>query len=310
MQDAPAGPCLAPALAARCWVPTTTTTTTSTDNNNALTASMQRIISGVAVEPTDPVEAVRALPSCARARCGMCHALIEPITVQRRRGPRAIAVCMECDADDGDRCSMLRADGSDAWGQVLRPGCSEQEGIGGRSAAASLRSRWVCISDTHNQHGKMQDLPAGDVLIHAGDFTMTGTLVEVEEFLKWFAAQPFQHKILIAGNHEPTAHEAYYAEHWPKFHPGQSSDAGSSLPIRVISPEGGRQDDAKIRRLLRSTPGVTYLEDSGTSVLGSRYSGPPGLRTSSLATPHGALELTAALKRRKSGSRSPPRPTF
>jgi hypothetical protein len=147
-------------------------------------------------------------------------------------------------------------------------------------------------------------------LIHAGDFTMTGTLVEVEEFLKWFAAQPFQHKILIAGNHEPTAHEAYYAEHWPKFHPGQSSDAGSSLPIRVISPEGGRQDDAKIRRLLRSTPGVTYLEDSGTSVLGSRYSGPPGLRTSSLATPHGALELTAALKRRKSGSRSPPRPTF
>eukprot|EP01047_Picozoa_sp_COSAG01_P112310 COSAG01_NODE_41070_length_456_cov_0.823529_1_plen_81_part_10 len=81
---------------------------------------MQRIISGVAVEPTDPVEAVRALPACARAWCGMCHALIEPITVQRRWGPRAIAVCTECDADDGDRCSMPRADGSDAWGQVLR----------------------------------------------------------------------------------------------------------------------------------------------------------------------------------------------
>ncbi len=32
----------------------------------------------------------------------------------------------------------------------------------------------VCISDTHNQH-KDISVPAGDVLIHAGDGTGTGT---------------------------------------------------------------------------------------------------------------------------------------
>ena len=30
----------------------------------------------------------------------------------------------------------------------------------------------VCISDTHNQHRDLKDMPAGDILIHAGDFTL------------------------------------------------------------------------------------------------------------------------------------------
>ena len=33
----------------------------------------------------------------------------------------------------------------------------------------------VCISDTHNLHRGL-DLPAGDILIHAGDFTKFGEL--------------------------------------------------------------------------------------------------------------------------------------
>lgn len=38
------------------------------------------------------------------------------------------------------------------------------------------RTRFVCISDTHNRNVK---LPRGDVLIHAGDITNLGTYEEV-----------------------------------------------------------------------------------------------------------------------------------
>jgi Icc-related predicted phosphoesterase len=40
------------------------------------------------------------------------------------------------------------------------------------------------------------------VLLHAGDITYRGRKDEVEDFLKWFSAQPFRYKIFIAGNHD------------------------------------------------------------------------------------------------------------
>ncbi|WP_121666817.1 metallophosphatase domain-containing protein [Mesonia aquimarina] len=59
----------------------------------------------------------------------------------------------------------------------------------------------ICISDTHNNHKKLE-IPAGDILIHAGDLTEAGTKRELESFFKWFSEQPHQHKICIAGNHD------------------------------------------------------------------------------------------------------------
>lgn len=59
----------------------------------------------------------------------------------------------------------------------------------------------ICISDTHNRHRDL-DIPIGDILIHAGDFTEAGTLKETEDFLNWFGSQPHKHKIFIAGNHD------------------------------------------------------------------------------------------------------------
>ena len=59
----------------------------------------------------------------------------------------------------------------------------------------------VCISDTHNQHDGLI-FPPGDVLVHAGDFSMQGHVAETRAFLNWFAAQPHTHKIFIAGNHD------------------------------------------------------------------------------------------------------------
>ena len=63
----------------------------------------------------------------------------------------------------------------------------------------------VSISDTHGMHRSI-NLPKGDILIHAGDFTQEGREGEVKSFLSWFARQPFQYKICIAGNHD------YYME--------------------------------------------------------------------------------------------------
>ncbi|CDO73139.1 hypothetical protein BN946_scf185007.g194 [Trametes cinnabarina] len=62
--------------------------------------------------------------------------------------------------------------------------------------------RIVCISDTHSQHAKLGTLPDGDVLIHAGDLTHSGTPEELRDALQWLASQPHPHKLFIAGNHD------------------------------------------------------------------------------------------------------------
>lgn len=62
--------------------------------------------------------------------------------------------------------------------------------------------RLVCISDTHSLHEKMPPIPDGDVLIHAGDCTRSGSLPALDDFTRWFGALPHRHKILIAGNHD------------------------------------------------------------------------------------------------------------
>ena len=64
--------------------------------------------------------------------------------------------------------------------------------------------RIVFISDTHSVHQKLGSLPAGDVLIHAGDFSMARPAKpgEYTEFFDWFVGQPHQHKILISGNRD------------------------------------------------------------------------------------------------------------
>ena len=50
----------------------------------------------------------------------------------------------------------------------------------------------------------IDEIPDGDVLVHAGDLTNTGGLKEIREFCSWMATLPHQHKIVIAGNHDIT----------------------------------------------------------------------------------------------------------
>lgn len=58
------------------------------------------------------------------------------------------------------------------------------------------------LSDTHGLHQLLGELPAADVIVHSGDFTMAGTEREVYDFLNWFLDLPYPEKILVAGNHD------------------------------------------------------------------------------------------------------------
>jgi len=60
------------------------------------------------------------------------------------------------------------------------------------------------ISDTHNKHKYItDDLPGGDLLIHAGDLSSMGYEHEIREFCKWYnSLDNYTHKVFIAGNHD------------------------------------------------------------------------------------------------------------
>ena len=55
-------------------------------------------------------------------------------------------------------------------------------------------------------------MPKGDVLLHAGDLTNTGLAFEFEGFLDWFSSFSHPYKIFIAGNHDVTLDENFYAD--------------------------------------------------------------------------------------------------
>jgi len=80
-------------------------------------------------------------------------------------------------------------------------------------------TRFVAISDTHSKQYKMTELPMGDVLLHAGDFTMTGFIKEIKDFAKYIKMQPHKHKIVIAGNHDIILDKNFYTtENINRFH--------------------------------------------------------------------------------------------
>jgi Icc-related predicted phosphoesterase len=74
---------------------------------------------------------------------------------------------------------------------------THQPAINASSHANSIKT--VCVSDTHNTH---PHLPGGDVLIHAGDLTINGSIEEMQRQVSWLNTQPHLYKIAIAGNHD------------------------------------------------------------------------------------------------------------
>lgn len=105
---------------------------------------------------------------------------------------------------------------------------------------SNLTTTICVISDTHNKHKQLKDLPAADIIIHCGDLTSMGYEHEVRNFLKWFdSLVQYDHKIFIAGNHD-----------WGFETKG--------LQFRNLVPEN-----------------ITYLEDSGIEIYGLKIYGSP-----------------------------------
>lgn len=114
----------------------------------------------------------------------------------------------------------------------------------------------VCVSDTHNSQ---PDLPHGDILIHAGDLTQSGSLEEVQAAIDWLRSQTHQHKIVIAGNHDLVLDPALDAARWRN----PSSSSNKSLDDK------DNNDNDNIHAMQRARldwRGVTYLQDTTVEV--------------------------------------------
>lgn len=101
----------------------------------------------------------------------------------------------------------------------------------------------IChISDSHERHAQLV-LPEADILIHSGDFSMTGAKAKVIDFIDWMARQPFKHKICIAGNHDLSLQEHHKSR-------------------------------KEILKLFKSN-NIIYLKDSSIIIDGIKYYGSP-----------------------------------
>ncbi|KII91884.1 hypothetical protein PLICRDRAFT_38759 [Plicaturopsis crispa FD-325 SS-3] len=76
-------------------------------------------------------------------------------------------------------------------------------------------TRFICISDTHSH---TFHVPDGDVLLHSGDLTGTGTLQGFKITFEWLYRLPHKHKIVIAGNHDLPLDKRWYDINYPRFH--------------------------------------------------------------------------------------------
>jgi 3',5'-cyclic AMP phosphodiesterase CpdA len=111
----------------------------------------------------------------------------------------------------------------------------------------------VCISDTHGRQFEIPNIPDGDILIHAGDFSSTGTTKDIESFVNWFDSQMHPVKIFIAGNHDTTLDTSYYISTGAeRFHRRQ----------KEMSPA----DYSAICRNFVNNSRSVYLEDSGVNI--------------------------------------------
>lgn len=116
--------------------------------------------------------------------------------------------------------------------------------------------RVVCISDTHMKHEKLQ-IPDGDILVHTGDFSSLGRWDDIKRFVDWFASQPHQHKIVIAGNHDLTLELPYYDTVVGRFH------------------RGIREPAEQIIEYISTHSGFHYLLDEGVECEGLYVYGSP-----------------------------------
>jgi Icc-related predicted phosphoesterase len=160
---------------------------------------------------------------------------------------------------------------------------------------AGKRVRIVMMSDTHEQHRRV-DVPDGDLLIHAGDFTyFNRSSHAVQDFDDWLHALPHRHKVLVPGNHE----SCFGSPQWRDQITGAVVlvDSGIELAgLKIwgarVTPEGagaiGNETDERCGAALSQIP-------KGTDVLITH--GPPfGILDLARGIPQGSRKLLGALR--------------
>lgn len=63
---------------------------------------------------------------------------------------------------------------------------------------------------------QLTTLPAADVIVHSGDFTLGGSEKEAIEFMQWFCDLPYKHKVFVTGNHDMCMYGADKVEGLPE----------------------------------------------------------------------------------------------
>lgn len=58
------------------------------------------------------------------------------------------------------------------------------------------------ITSISDLHGYYPELPGGDLLILAGDYTARGTADQRREFIQWLIQQHYRYKLVTLGNHD------------------------------------------------------------------------------------------------------------
>ncbi|KAJ6469432.1 Metallo-dependent phosphatase-like protein, partial [Mycena sanguinolenta] len=93
----------------------------------------------------------------------------------------------------------------------------------------STWTRFVLLSDTH---AGIFPVPDGDVLLHSGDLTRSGTFRDLSRTMEWLYALPHPVKIIIAGNRDFGLDRAWYNENWKKT--GRNGKPAPPEPISEL----------------------------------------------------------------------------
>lgn len=133
--------------------------------------------------------------------------------------------------------------------------------------------RIVAMSDTHSLTKHLRfDVPAGDIFIHAGDFSACGNLNEIVEFNEWLGSLPHEHKLVICGNHELSFD--------PTLTQSKSVDSSHGSKTGTMIPSLGHKREnmeaaMKTKNVRQYLTNCTYLEDSGIELYGLKFWGTP-----------------------------------
>ena len=83
-----------------------------------------------------------------------------------------------------------------AWEKLsVRQPCKVVQPLPWDTPKPEGHTRFVCVSDTHSKTENLE-VPPGDVLLHAGDFSQIGMKKEIEEFVSFLKGLPHEHKVL------------------------------------------------------------------------------------------------------------------